>query len=69
VVLYDPEGRLVYRGGITGARGHSGANAGRAAVVAAIERSPNALDRGPVFGCPLERPGGAPSEGAKCPRI
>jgi hypothetical protein len=69
VVLYDPAGRLVYRGGITGARGHQGSNAGRTAVIAAIEGGPNALDHAPVYGCPLERPGGEPSEGATCPRI
>src|ERR1043165_1176426 len=31
--LYDAEGRLLFSGGITGARGHSGDNAGRSAEI------------------------------------
>jgi hypothetical protein len=69
--LYGPDGRLVFSGGITGARGHSGANAGRSAVVARVERSVrvSTTTQSPVYGCPLEGP---PSMHGKethaCPR-
>jgi hypothetical protein len=52
-LLYDPQGRLVYSGGITEARGKSGNNAGRSALVELMD---GARPRGrstPVFGCSL----------------
>lgn len=57
-MLYDPSGRLVFSGGITGARGHEGANAGIEAVERfvlgrAAQGSPL---RTPVFGCSLLTP-------------
>jgi hypothetical protein len=53
VVVYAPDGRRVFEGGITGARGHQGDNAGADAVVdAAHGRSP-AVSTTPVFGCSL----------------
>jgi hypothetical protein len=52
-VLYDAAGQLLFSGGITGARGHAGDNAGRAAIVSLLT-SDEAEERGtPVFGCPL----------------
>src|ERR1700733_11527431 len=36
-LLYNPNGRLLFRGGITGFRGHSGDNAGRSAILALLE--------------------------------
>lgn len=56
--LYDPAGRLVFRGGITAARGHEGANAGRSAVVSLVEGGRPAQAQTPVFGCPLDRDAG-----------
>jgi hypothetical protein len=53
-VLYGPDGRLEFRGGITGARGHSGGNAGRTAVIACVTGGSPALARAPVFGCALD---------------
>lgn len=53
VVLYDQNGRLMYSGGITDARGHRGDNPGRAAVIGLVlgtERRPSSHG---VFGCPL----------------
>jgi hypothetical protein len=35
-LLYDPAGRLVYSGGLTGARGHVGRNRGMDAVLASV---------------------------------
>jgi hypothetical protein len=55
VLLYSAEGDLVFRGGITGARGHEGDNYGLDALVAALA-SPHAsgpLRKNPVFGCAL----------------
>jgi hypothetical protein len=52
VVVYAPTGGLLYRGGITGERGHEGDNAGRRAVLDAVAGRPG-LDRGPAFGCLL----------------
>jgi hypothetical protein len=52
VVLYGPDGRLLFRGGITGARGHEGDNAGRDAVVALISGGASSGSvKTPVFGC------------------
>jgi hypothetical protein len=53
VLLYDPPGRLLFRGGITGARGHEGGNTGRSLLAAWI-RTGNAPSReSRVFGCSL----------------
>ncbi|HEU4594636.1 MAG TPA: hypothetical protein VFS10_05660 [Pyrinomonadaceae bacterium] len=53
VTLYDREGRLLFSGGITSARGHEGDNAGRAAIVSLLHTDEAGLDETPVFGCPL----------------
>jgi len=52
VVLYDRRGQLIYSGGATGARGKTGNNAGRAAILAAVaaEQAHGSL---PVFGCSM----------------
>ncbi|MBI3839159.1 MAG: hypothetical protein HY288_14665 [Planctomycetia bacterium] len=52
-LLFDRDGRLLFSGGITAARGHIGDNAGSAALSTLLEeRAP--LVRGTlVFGCPL----------------
>ena len=55
-LLYDHNGKLLFQGGITGARGHSGDNAGRSAVAALSERSFKTEVQTPVFGCPLFAP-------------
>src|SRR5690349_11064711 len=58
VLLYDATGRLRFSGGITGARGHPGDNAGLSALTAAD----HALDvatpaaGASVYGCPLRGP-------------
>jgi hypothetical protein len=51
--LYGADGRLLFSGGITGSRGHSGDNAGRSSIVALLTASPAAQRETPVFGCPL----------------
>jgi hypothetical protein len=56
--LYDPDGRLVYQGGLTGARGHDGPNAGSDAVNARLAGH-DARATAPVYGCGLETPAAA----------
>lgn len=56
-LLYGEDGRLLYRGGLTGARGHAGDNAGRQAVLALARGEGAPRDEGPVFGCALLRAG------------
>ena len=52
-VLYDSAGNLLFSGGITGARGHAGDNAGRTAIVSLLTSDEGEGRGTPVFGCPL----------------
>jgi hypothetical protein len=52
-MLYDTQGRLLFSGGITRARGHAGDNAGRAAIVSLLTTAEAEQQATPVFGCPL----------------
>ena len=54
--LYDAGGALLFSGGITGSRAHAGDNAGRAAIVALLNRAPAAKASTNVFGCSLFAP-------------
>lgn len=56
VVLYDPQGRLMFSGGITASRGHAGRNAGRTAVESILLSGRADLQRTVVFGCLLRSP-------------
>ena len=51
-LLYAPNGRLLYHGGLTGSRGHEGDNAGLSAVVAHL-RGETGPTEAPVYGCPM----------------
>ena len=55
-MLYDPQGRLIFSGGITSARGHQGDNSGADAVVRRVSGSAEAAASAPVFGCTLHDP-------------
>ena len=55
-LLYDPEGRLTFTGGITGTRGHEGENPGSNAVIEQVRREHQELLHAPVFGCSLQDP-------------
>jgi hypothetical protein len=59
VLVYSAQGQLQFRGGITGARGHSGLNFGRS-TVAAVLNEPASMSDGvkqcSVFGCSLLTP-------------
>jgi hypothetical protein len=53
VLLYDAAGQLAFSGGITSSRGHSGANAGRDAVITLARQGRAEVLNTPVFGCAL----------------
>ncbi|MBT3212351.1 MAG: RedB protein [Planctomycetaceae bacterium] len=58
-VLYSPNGRLLFVGGITGTRGHAGDNESAELVVRAFYQKVNASQeaaRARVFGCALAEP-------------
>jgi hypothetical protein len=52
-MLYDAEGKLLFSGGITSARGHEGDNAGRSSIVSLLTTNEPGEKETPVFGCPL----------------
>jgi len=52
-LIYDTHGRLVFSGGITGARGHWGDNTGLSSALAAVINPGFRSFRAPVFGCAL----------------
>jgi hypothetical protein len=60
-MLYDAAGRLLFSGGLTGARGHAGDNAGRASLLALLTHEGAHYSTTPVFGCPLFAPRAAGS--------
>lgn len=53
VLLYDKDGRLLFKGGITGSRGHEGDNVGVDAVAALCQGLKVATNETPVYGCSL----------------
>jgi hypothetical protein len=52
-ILFNRHGRVLFRGGITSARGHAGDNAGREAILAILTTGSDLRTSTPVFGCPL----------------
>jgi len=52
-MLYDRDGRLLFHGGITPARGHSGSNRGRSAILRLVAGARDVEAETPVFGCHL----------------
>lgn len=55
-LLYDKNGYLLFNGGITASRGHSGDNDGRSAVVSLLIHGEAERTETFVFGCPLFDP-------------
>ena len=55
-LLYNLEGKLVFSGGLTSARGHEGSNSGVDAVLRRVGGGASAPARFPVFGCSLHDP-------------
>ena len=62
-LLYDVEGRLLFSGGITASRGHSGDNAGRSAIGSLVTTGTAERAGTPVFGCSLHDPSSKPTNG------
>lgn len=56
VLLWDAQGRLLYRGGITPARGHIGDSPGPRAIRAFLQSDRTPAQDAPVFGCPISNP-------------
>jgi len=52
-LLYDAEGGLMFSGGITDARGHSGDNTGRQAILSLLTTGVADQTQTPVFGCAM----------------
>ena len=50
-LLYDKDGKLRFSGGITISRGHSGDNAGAAAIISLLNEGKTSQTESPVFGC------------------
>jgi len=53
VSVFDPDGRLVFSGGITPARGHAGPNSGFDSIAALATDPDSAAAHTPIFGCSL----------------
>jgi hypothetical protein len=53
-VVYDAAGRLLFRGGITGSRGHEGDNVGLQRIVSLLTRGYADRSDSKVFGCVLD---------------
>ena len=54
--LYDAGGRLLFSGGITAARGHTGESVGRTAILSLLNHEPASVATASVFGCSLSSP-------------
>jgi len=63
--LFDQNGRLLFNGGITASRGHSGDNAGESAIVSLINNQAAKRTQTFVFGCSFKN---LPSGDLKCSR-
>jgi hypothetical protein len=55
-LLFSPSGQLLFEGGITGGRGHSGDNQGRDAIVSLVLTGKAEQRKTPVYGCSLRNP-------------
>ena len=53
ILLYNPHGQLLFRGGITGSRGHAGDNVGEDAIISLATGQTTSVTQTPVYGCPL----------------
>ena len=54
VLIYSPDGELLFSGGITPGRGHEGDCPASESVISAINDRSSERIRWPVFGCPFE---------------
>jgi hypothetical protein len=61
-LLFDGEGRLVFQGGLTPARGHTGESAGKQAILSFVRSGKAEWERALSFGCDLKHPERAQDE-------
>ena len=61
--VYDAQGRLLFNGGITASRGHSGDNDGESTIVSLANNDTGKRSQTFVFGCSIKKQS---QEGAKC---
>jgi len=59
VLLYDPEGHLLFSGGITAGRSHAGDNAGSDLIASLLSAKRVRQHQTPVYGCALSAQGRA----------
>lgn len=64
VLMFAGDGRLVFSGGATGARGKTGTNVGRTSLLSILNSEAPGSTLTPVFGCPLFGPGDATDDDA-----
>jgi len=64
-LLYDAQGDLLFRGGITASRGHSGDNIGLSALVSLLTQKTTDQSETFVFGCPLFDPKSSCNQGSE----
>ena len=69
VLLYGTDGRLLFQGGITSSRGHSGDNLGRTAILELVNNGSASTTRTSVFGCLLCEHSTCPSPGGESVRV
>jgi hypothetical protein len=51
--FYDGNGKLLFRGGITGGRGHPGKNSGISSLISLADGGAPSVAEAPVFGCAI----------------
>ena len=56
VLMYAGDGRLIFSGGITPARGHEGSSAGMEGLITRLRGQEAGVDRSVVYGCPIIGP-------------
>ena len=61
--VYDAAGRLLFNGGITASRGHSGDNEGESTIVSLANNETGKRSQTFVFGCSIKN---QPQEGVTC---
>ncbi len=64
-MLYSSSGSLLFSGGITVSRGHSGDNPGRSAIISLVNSGHADHTTTPSFGCSLQDPTSKCEEGAE----
>ena len=53
IVAFDPSGKLVFAGGVTGGRGHEGDNIGESRLISLVTQGRADSARSSVYGCEL----------------